>query len=436
MPHVAEQKNHCRGKGDYASQAAFNPTSLSGNLLPKAKPDDAGASDRAWVIRPFGEGIHAAATITHPHKKPQTVCIVDIGSNSLKSVVFDLSENPPTVVDKYDKILGLANGQKPNDPAPKLNAAAVEVMFAKALPRVREQIADSKADTVTVLCTEAVRAVDRVNPREISAFRAQVAMALALPVQAVNVVSESVEAQLAAKAITYGNPHSTGFAVTTGGGSTELARVSQGRVRRGDYTTLRFGARTLAATRDPRAVVEENLGRVLWFRDQQQCPLDAKPAPGRAAAIEPRREDLLLQGGTFRVVGRVLAQRLHNIDFAADTPFGGVTFAWDKQLDGQLQELRRTNFAKLENEFIRREQPKMKNWDDDDLADWKKSKDYHELTESSRYAKWHKRIGRRAEFIVPAVEIILAAEDRVNPRAVTFTAHSTREGALMHAACL
>lgn len=402
--------------------------------MSRETPEVAGAAGRAWVIRPFGEGIHAATTITSPLKKPQTVCIVDIGSNSLKSVIYDLSENPPVAVEKYDRILGLANGQKPNDPAPKLNPEALAAMFAKALPRVREQIADSQADTVTVLCTEAVRAVDRVNPQEIRALRARIATALDLPVQAVNVVSESVEAQLAAKAVTYGNPHSTGFAVTTGGGSTELAKVSQGRVRRGDYTTLRFGARTLAATRNPRAVVDENLERVLWFRDQQQCPRDVQPVG--AATESPRREDLILQGGTFRVVGRVLAQRLHNIDFASTIPFGGVTFVWDKQLDNQLQEMRRTNFAKLENEFIRRERPKMKSWDDEDLADWKKSKDYRELAESARYEKWHKRIGRRAEFIVPAVEIILAAQDRVNPRAVTFSAHSTREGALMHAGCL
>ena len=403
--------------------------------MSRETPEVAGSAGRAWVVRPFGEGIHAATTIINPLKKPQTICIVDIGSNSLKSVVFDLSENPPTAVEKYDKILGLAKGQLPNDPAPKLNPEALEVMFAKALPRVREQIIDSKADTVTVLCTEAVRAVDRVNPQAIREFRTRVATALDLPVQAVNVVSETVEAQLAAKAIVYGNPHSTGFAVTTGGGSTELARVSQGRVRRGDYTTLRFGARTLSATRNPRAVVEENLNKVVWFRDQQQCPRDAQPARG-ADVESQRREDLILQGGTFRVVGRVLAQRLHDIDFAAKIPFGGVTFAWDKQLDSQLQELSRTNFSKLENEFIRRELPKMKGWDDDDLSDWKESKDYRALTESPRYEKWHKRIGRRAEFIVPAVEIILAAEDRVNPRAVTFTAHSTREGALMHAACL
>lgn len=68
-----------------------------------------------------------------------------------------------------------------------------------------------------------------------------------------------------------------------------------------------------------------------------------------------------------------------------------------------------------------------------ELAKWKEGKAYAKWVETPRYKKWHKRIGQRADFIAASVEIILAAEERVQAKTVTFSSQSMREGALKHA---
>jgi len=387
-------------------------------------------AEAPWVMRSFGKGIQAAVATT-TGDKPQTVCVIDIGSNSLKATVFDCRQHPPQAIDKYDKILGLAEGMVPNDPKPKLNKDALHALFDKALPNCRDLIQANKVDAVTVLCTEAVRAVQRHDPDKIKAFRNDVAEALGIPKQAVNVISETTEATLAAKAVLYGNERSDGFAVTAGGGSTELAEVKHGRIRSGRCATLRFGARTLTAHANPRKVIEAGLSRTDWFRARRTRQAQRRQHAKHTA--EDCNRDLILQGGSFRVVGRLLAENIYNIGFDSKLPFGGYTFAWDEQVQDQLQKLRGTNFVKLENAFIRQEHPDRRDASDKELGKWKDGKAYAKWTETPRYKKWHKRIGQRADFIAASVEIILAAEERVQAKTVTFSSQSMREGALKHA---
>lgn len=388
-------------------------------------------ADAPWVMRSFGKGVQAAVAAT-VREEPQMVCIIDIGSNSLKATVFDCRQQPPKAVDKYDKILGLAEGMVPNDPKPKLNKDALHALFDKALPNCRDLIQANKVDAVTVLCTEAVRAVQRHDPGKIKEFRKDVADALGIPKHAVNVISETTEATLAAKAVLYGNERSDGFAVTAGGGSTELAEVKQGRIRSRRCATLRFGARTLTAHANPRKVIEEGLSRTEWFK-ARRARHGARRPHARGDDEPACNRDLILQGGSFRVVGRLLAENIYKIGFDSTIPFGGYTFAWDGQVESQLQKLRGTSFVKLENDFIRQEHPERSDESDKELGKWKDSKAYAKWTETSRYKKWHKRIGQRADFIAASVEIILAAEERVQAKTVTFSSQSMREGALKHA---
>lgn len=383
-------------------------------------------ADAPWVMRSFGEGVQAAVASQAP-EKPRIVCIIDIGSNSLKATVFDCRQRPPQTVDSYDKIIGLAQGMIPNDPNPKLNKDALYALFDKALPNCRDLIEGNKVDAVTVLCTEAVRAVQHNDPDAIKAFRNDVAEALGIPKQAVNVISETTEATLAAKAVIYGNARCDGFAVTAGGGSTELAEVKQGRIRYRRCATLRFGARTLAAHANPRQVIKEGLNRAEWFRARR-----AQHQANNAVEANCNR-DLVLQGGSFRVVGRLLAENIYNIGFDSTLPFGGYTFAWGGQVRDELQKLRGTNFDKLENDFIRHEHPERRDDNAKELTKWRDSKSYAKWTDTPCYKKWHKRIGQRADFVAASVEIILAAEERVHPGTLTFSAQSMREGALKHA---
>jgi exopolyphosphatase/pppGpp-phosphohydrolase len=377
-------------------------------------------------MRSFGKGVQAAVASQAP-KRPRTVCIIDIGSNSLKATVFDCRQHPPRTIDHYDKIIGLAQGMVPNDPKPRLNRTALQTLFDKALPNCRDLIESNKVEAVTVLCTEAVRAVQRHDPATIKAFRQKVATALGIPKQAVNVISEITEATLAAKAVIYGNERSDGFVVTAGGASTELAEVRQGQIRSRRCATLRFGARTLAGHGNPRKVIQQGLGRTDWFRARR------RQHHTRDAAGHDANRDLVLQGGSFRVVGRLLAENIYNIGFDSTIPFGGYTFAWDGQVKDQLLKLRSTRFDKLENDFIRQEHPERCDASVKDLGQWRNTKSYTQWTATPRYKKWHKRIGQRADFIAASVEIILAVEQRVNPTTVTFSAQSMREGALKHA---
>lgn len=393
--------------------------------------DGHAVTEAPWVMRSFGTGVQAAVAST-VLGTPQTVCVIDIGSNSLKATVFDCRQRPPQAVDKYDKILGLAEGMVPNDPNPKLNKDALARLFDKALPNCRDLIQSNKVDAVTVLCTEAVRAVQRHDPDKIKTFRRDVAAALGIPRQAVNVISEATEATLAAKAVLYGNERSDGFAVTAGGGSTELAEVRAGRIRSGRCATLRFGARTLTAHANPRKVITEGLSRTEWFRARRAQRGGHRPSASHSLE-KPANRDLILQGGSFRVVGRLLAENIYNIGFDSTIPFGGYTFAWDKPVQDQLQKLRGTSFTKLENEFIRHEHPDRRDASDKELGKWKDGKAYAKWTATPRYKKWYKRIGQRADFIAASVEIILAAEERIQAKTVTFSAQSMREGALKHA---
>ena len=389
-------------------------------------------TDIAWVMRSFGKGVQAAVSPA-TRENPKAVCIIDIGSNSLKATVFNCSQQPPKAVDKYDKILGLAEGMVPNDPKPKLNKDALDTLFNKALPNCLELIQANKVDTVTVLCTEAVRAVQRYDPDKIKAFRQDVAAALGIPKHAVNVIAEATEATLAAKAVLYGNERSDGFAVTAGGGSTELAEVKQGHIRSKRCATLRFGARTLTAHANPRKVIEEGLSRTDWFKARRVRHAGRRSHAKGGNNEQTCNRDLILQGGSFRVVGRLLAENIYKIGFDSTIPFAGYTFAWDGQVESQLQKLRGTSFVKLENDFIRHELPDRRDDSDKVLGKWKDSKAYAKWTETPRYKKWLKRIGQRADFIAASVEIILAAEERVQAKTVTFSSQSMREGALKHA---
>ncbi len=399
-------------------------------------PADGAADSAPWALRSFGKSIHAATT-AEKGAEPQRVCIIDIGSNSLKAIVYDTAQQPPVSIGKYDKILGLAEGMKPNDPKPKLNKDALALLFDKALPQCADLIKETKADLVTVLCTEAVRAVGRYDPQTVKEFRRDVAAALGVPKKAVNVISEATEAALAAKAVLYGNATTDGFAVTAGGGSTEIAEIKHGHTRPGRRATLRFGARTLTARNNAPHVVKEGLNRADWFRAVRAPHGRRRHHKAAHNGVEAnghdRGRDLILQGGSFRVVGRVLAQNLLNIDFASDLPFGGYSFAHNGALDKELKQLRKTDFAAMEEAFIRREHTELKEAKGKEIAHFRATKTYRKWRETPRYKKWYKRIGQRADFIAAAVEIILAVEKKVQPRTMTFSAQTMREGALMHA---
>ena len=410
---------------------------MSAQTAEKKHPD----TDAMWVIRTFGQHLYAATTIKDPEQKPKTVCIIDIGSNSLKSTIFDCSVFPPAVLAKYDKVLGLAQGMAPNDPAPQLHEKGSARLFNKALPKVREQIAEHQADTVAVLCTEAVRSVQKFDPSTIDAFNGRAAAILGIPAKAINVISERMEAQLAAKAVIYGEVRD-GFAVTAGGGSTEIAEIKYGHSHPRHQATLRFGARTLSAQPHARRIIDDGLNHSHWFAARRRPHHAGHPFPNGHQIPHPlpkledghdRERSLILQGGSFRFIGRVLAKRIYNIDYDSDMPFGGYSFTWNPKLKQELNHLRGSNFDKLENDFLREEVRRTRKMSEKQLSKWKRGKDYEAFTESDRYKLWHKRVGVRADFAKAAVEIILAADDRVRSRTVTFVPQSMREGALKHA---
>ncbi len=204
--------------------------------------------------------------------------VVDLGSNSVRLVVFEGDGRTPAVIFNEKAVLRLGRGLQSTG---RLNDEGV----AQALTVMRRYHAIARAmraEPFEVLATAAVR--DASNG---AAFVA--GLRERMPGVAIRILSGEQEAAFAAEGLLCSEPAADGVMADIGGGSLEVVRLVQGRP--GEARTLPLGLIRLAerAGGDParaRSLAEADLAGVPWLSG--------------AAGL-----DLYLVGGAWRALARV-----------------------------------------------------------------------------------------------------------------------------------
>ncbi len=204
--------------------------------------------------------------------------VVDLGSNSVRLVVFEGAGRNPVAIFNERAVLRLGRGLQTTG---RLNEEGV----VAALTVMRRYAAISQAmgcETLEVLATAAVR--DASNGAAfVGGLRER------MPGVVIRILSGEEEAALSAAGVLCGIPQADGILADIGGGSLEVVRVSQGRAAQAQ--TLPLGVIRLADRAEgdlvrARALAEQDLAGVPWLFQY----------PGR---------DLYLVGGAWRALARI-----------------------------------------------------------------------------------------------------------------------------------
>lgn len=204
--------------------------------------------------------------------------VVDLGSNSVRLVVFEGRSRNPLSIFNEKAVLRLGRGLETTG---RLNQEGVAQALT-VLGRYRAIAHAMSADPLEILATAAVR--DAENGAE---FVAE--LQAHMPDTPIRILSGEEEAELSAAGLLCGIPNADGVLADIGGGSLELVRLDNGR--RGPAQTMALGVLRLAerAGGDPvraRAMAEADLATVPWL-------------------AEGAERDLYLVGGAFRALARV-----------------------------------------------------------------------------------------------------------------------------------
>ncbi|WP_426959988.1 Ppx/GppA family phosphatase [Muricoccus radiodurans] len=209
---------------------------------------------------------------------PPRVGVVDLGSNSVRLVVFEgLSRNPVAVFNEK-AVLGLGRGLHASG---RLNPAAVE----SALTIMGRYLAIARAmgaAPIEVLATAAMRDASN-GPAFAEALRAR------MPGVPLRILSGPEEAAMSAEGLLLGIPGADGILGDIGGGSLEVVDLVGGGVAASASLPLgviRLNDRSEGSPTRARAIVEETLKTVPWLARGQ----------GR---------DLYLVGGAWRALAKI-----------------------------------------------------------------------------------------------------------------------------------
>ncbi len=208
----------------------------------------------------------------------QRCAVVDLGSNSVRLVVYEgLGRNPVAILNEK-AVLRLGKGlQTTGDLNAEGMTQAVTVMARyHAIGRAM------RAEPFEVLATAAVRDA-RNGPEFVEVLRRH------MPGVPITILSGPEEAAYSAAGVLCGIPDAHGVLADIGGGSLELVRVDQGVS--GTAQTLRLGAIRLSERANgdlvrARSIVENDLRLVPWLGD----------VTGR---------NLYLVGGAWRALARI-----------------------------------------------------------------------------------------------------------------------------------
>ena len=215
---------------------------------------------------------------TNAMKSAMRCGVVDLGSNSVRLVVFEGRGRNPVAIFNEKAVLGLGRGLHDTG---QLNPDAVSQALT-IMQRYHAVARAMGADPIEVLATAAVR--DASNG---AAFVA--ALGERLPGVPIHILTGDEEARLSADGVLLGFPGADGILGDIGGGSLELVELNQGvQGKTGSLPigTIRLADRAKQDIGKARAIVSEELARLPWISG----------ASGR---------DLYLVGGAWRAMARM-----------------------------------------------------------------------------------------------------------------------------------
>jgi len=214
---------------------------------------------------------------TPPPESPRCG-VVDLGSNSVRLVVFEGHGRNPLGIFNEKAVLRLGRGLSASG---RLNEEGMAQAFT-VLHRYHAVARAMGAQPFEVLATAAVR--DARNGPDFVA-----ALGQRMPGVPIRVLSGLQEAEYSAEGVLCGIPSANGILADIGGGSLEVVRLDNGT--RGQSQTLRLGVIRLSerSNNDPvraRAIAEEDMATVPWLGDASGA-------------------DLYLVGGAWRALARI-----------------------------------------------------------------------------------------------------------------------------------
>ena len=184
------------------------------------------------------------------------VGIIDVGSNSIRLVVYERASRAPLPVFNEKVLCGLARGL---DATGRLNPEGVEMALAN-IDRFTTLAHNMKVTSLDLLATAAVRdAADGAD------FMAELARR---PGITAHIVSGRDEARFSGFGVVCGMPDASGVMGDLGGGSLELVALGQGGI--GASSTLPVGPLRLMSSgkSDPKRTVVDAIESVPWLREE------------------------------------------------------------------------------------------------------------------------------------------------------------------------
>ena len=252
----------------------------------------------------------------------QRVGVIDVGSNSVRLVVFDGVARSPAYFFNEKVLCGLGKGLAESG----LLSPDGRVRALKAIKRFALLLEHMGVEKVSTVATAAVR-----EASDGPAFCAEVEAETGISLY---VASGEEEARLSAQGVLLGWPEADGLVCDIGGASMELARLKAGLV--GQRATSPLGPLKLAD-----------------FKGDMAAHIRATVAETMAAVQAPEGEKLFLVGGSWRALARLdMARRgyplhvLHEYKMTAEQM--AETAAWAAKQDPEaLSELTDTSMARL-----------------------------------------------------------------------------------------
>jgi exopolyphosphatase/guanosine-5'-triphosphate,3'-diphosphate pyrophosphatase len=184
------------------------------------------------------------------------VGIIDVGSNSIRLVVYERASRAPLPVFNEKVLCGLARGL---DATGRLNPAGVEMALAN-IDRFTTLAHNMKVTSLDLLATAAVRDASD-GPQFMYALESR-------PGIKAHIVSGQDEARFSGYGVLCGMPDATGVMGDLGGGSLELVAIGHGGI--GNSTTLPIGPLRLMSSgkSDPKRIVIDAIEDVRWLREE------------------------------------------------------------------------------------------------------------------------------------------------------------------------
>src|SRR5215469_8079820 len=206
--------------------------------------------------------------------QPDCVAVIDIGSNSLRLVVYDAPRRAARTLLNEKVMCGLGRGLEKTD---RLNAEGV----ALAKTNLQRFIALARAAgalRIDVLATAAVR-----DAEDGAEFVNDVEKRFSIRVR---VLPGSEAGRLSALGVLSGSPEASGLVGDLGGGSIELAAIGNGRV--GTVATLPIGPLRLVEEADDekelKEIIDRHLESVAWLTKNETPRFYAVGGAWRAIA--------------------------------------------------------------------------------------------------------------------------------------------------------